>query len=69
MALRTIRAGEEILVNYNGDPKSREKVEFDVIENGEHDVLADGKPADAANGHMNGSSGKKRPSASRKKRK
>jgi SET domain-containing protein len=69
MALRTIRAGEEILVNYNGDPKSREKVEFDVIENGVHDVLENGKAVVAANGHMNGPSAKKRPSASRKKRK
>jgi hypothetical protein len=47
MAVRTIRAGEEILVNYNGDPKSREKVEFDVIE--------------SANGHVHGVNGKSLP--------
>ncbi len=44
MTLKTIRAGEEILVNYNGDPKSREKVEFDVIESANGHV-----------GHVNGS--------------
>ena len=31
-ALRDIEPGEEIVVNYNGDPRSRTKVWFDVIE-------------------------------------
>jgi SET domain-containing protein len=30
-ALRDIEAGEEITVNYNGDPDSREPVEFSAI--------------------------------------
>jgi uncharacterized protein len=33
-ALRDIRPGEEISVNYNGEPRSRAKVWFDVLENG-----------------------------------
>ncbi|WP_435009786.1 SET domain-containing protein [Tundrisphaera lichenicola] len=31
-ALRDIRPGEEISVNYNGEPRSRAKVWFDVVE-------------------------------------
>ena len=34
--LRDIAAGEEITVNYNGEPRSRKRVWFDVIENGSH---------------------------------
>ncbi len=33
MAIRDIKAGEEITVNYNGDPKKKDKVDFHVIEN------------------------------------
>jgi len=47
MALRDIQAGEEITVNYNGDPKDRERVEFDVVENNRPLVnghAANGKP-------------------------
>lgn len=32
VALRDIRPGEEITVNYNGDPKSKTPMEFEVIE-------------------------------------
>ncbi|RLS55392.1 MAG: SET domain-containing protein [Planctomycetota bacterium] len=31
-ALRDIAAGDEITINYNGDPKSRKNVGFDVLE-------------------------------------
>ncbi len=31
-ALRTIAAGEEITVNYNGDPARKKKVWFDVVD-------------------------------------
>ena len=34
-AIRDIGPGEEITVNYNGRPRSRSKVWFDVVENGE----------------------------------
>ena len=33
-ALRDIAAGEEVTVNYNGDPANRAKVSFTVVENG-----------------------------------
>jgi uncharacterized protein len=33
-ALRDIAAGEEVTVNYNGDPADRGKLSFKVIENG-----------------------------------
>jgi SET domain-containing protein len=33
-ALRDIRPGEEISVNYNGEPRSRARVWFDVVEAG-----------------------------------
>jgi SET domain-containing protein len=32
LALRDIAAGEEITVNYNGEPRDRSPVEFEVIE-------------------------------------
>ena len=32
IAIRPINAGEEITINYNGDPKSRARVWFDVVE-------------------------------------
>ena len=32
VALRAIGAGEEVTVNYNGSPKSRAKVWFDLAE-------------------------------------
>lgn len=32
VAIRDIDSGEEITVNYNGDPKSRKGVGFDVVE-------------------------------------
>jgi SET domain-containing protein len=32
VAIRAIAEGEEITINYNGDPKSRAKVWFDVLE-------------------------------------
>lgn len=47
MALQDIKAGEEITVNYNGNPDSRDKVEFDVLENGNGSL----------NGHAAGSNG------------
>ena len=34
-ALRDIAAGEEITVNYNGNPRSRAKVWFEVVEDGD----------------------------------
>ena len=43
VALRDIKAGEEITVNYNGNPKKKDKVDFDVIENGNGHV-GNGKP-------------------------
>jgi SET domain-containing protein len=47
VALRDIKAGEEITVNYNGNPKRKDKVDFNVIENGNGHV-PNGKPV---NGH------------------
>ena len=44
-ALRDIPPGEEITVNYNGSPKSRSKVWFDVIE---------GASNGRKDGHVNG---------------
>ena len=44
MALRDIKAGEELTVNYNGNPKKQDKVDFSVIENANGHV-ANGKPA------------------------
>ncbi|WP_197453314.1 SET domain-containing protein [Caulifigura coniformis] len=43
MAIRDIKAGEEITVNYNGNPKKKDKVDFAVIENSNGHV-ANGKP-------------------------
>jgi uncharacterized protein len=69
MTLRTIRAGEEILVNYNGDPKSRDKVEFDVIECGNGNVgRKNGEALPLSNGHSPQTSSSKRASAGRTKR-
>ncbi len=43
VALRAIAAGEEITVNYNGDPEDRSPVWFEVIESSERaDCLAPG---------------------------
>ncbi len=39
-ALRAIEAGEEITINYNGKPRSRAKVWFDVVEAGPAAVAA-----------------------------
>lgn len=67
MAIKNIKAGDEILINYNGDPKSREKVEFDVIEHGNGHVegvngkavpAANGKPAAESNGKPEAENGK-----------
>ena len=44
-ALRDIEPGEEITVNYNGKPKSRSAVWFDVVETA---------PSNGANGAVNG---------------
>lgn len=46
VAIRDIKAGEEITVNYNGNPKKKDKVDFTVIENGNGHV-ANGKNAAA----------------------
>jgi SET domain-containing protein len=40
MAIRDIKAGEEITVNYNGVPTSKTKLHFDVIEDGEKSVAS-----------------------------
>ncbi|HVJ84087.1 MAG TPA: SET domain-containing protein [Caulifigura sp.] len=42
VSLQDIKAGEEITVNYNGNPKKQDKVDFNVIENGAGHV-ANGK--------------------------
>jgi uncharacterized protein len=34
VAIRAIAQGEEITINYNGKPRSKAKVWFDVVENG-----------------------------------
>jgi SET domain-containing protein len=49
VAIRDIKAGEEITVNYNGHPKKKDKVEFEVIENGNGHVV-NGKNGHAVNG-------------------
>jgi SET domain-containing protein len=49
VAIRDIKAGEEITVNYNGHPKKKDKVEFEVIENGNGHVV-NGKNRHAVNG-------------------
>ena len=49
VALRDIKAGEEITVNYNGNPKKKDAVDFQVIENGNGHV-ANGKVTKAVNG-------------------
>jgi SET domain-containing protein len=68
MAVRTIRAGEEILVNYNGDPKGREKVEFDVIENGNGHVEGVNSPVSpSTNGDSPRRTSKSRESTGRKR--
>jgi uncharacterized protein len=58
MALRDIKAGEEITVNYNGNPKKTDPVSFEVVEtsNGHR-----------ANGHSsNGHAKNGKPAAKRK---
>lgn len=68
LALRAIRAGEEILVNYNGDPKSRDKVEFDVIERGNgHVEGVNGHASPSTNGHTPKGVAKSRKSNGRKR--
>src|SRR3954454_5730246 len=47
-ALRDIQPGEEITVNYNGEPKSRKAVWFDVVE---------ATPTRTSNGPVNGKHG------------
>jgi uncharacterized protein len=53
VAIRDIKAGEEITVNYNGHPKRKDKVEFDVIETGNGHVT-NGVNGHAINGNGNG---------------
>jgi SET domain-containing protein len=50
VAIRDIKAGEEITVNYNGNPKRKDKVDFDVVENA-NGYVANGTNGHAANGH------------------
>jgi SET domain-containing protein len=57
-AIKDIAAGEEITVNYNGDPENEEKVVFKVIENGSGRV----RKVNGANRASNG----KAPSATTK---
>jgi uncharacterized protein len=50
VAIKDIKAGEEITVNYNGHPKRKDKVDFNVIENGNGHVT-NGTNGHASNGH------------------
>src|SRR4051794_15238464 len=51
-ALRDIGPGEEITVNYNGDPADRAAVGFDVIEAGANPPKASRTSAVRTNGHL-----------------
>jgi hypothetical protein len=48
-ALRDIPAGEEITINYNGDPEDRDHVGFDVLEH-RQEVFRNGQ--NSRNGHV-----------------
>jgi uncharacterized protein len=55
VAIRDIKAGEEITVNYNGHPKRKDKVDFNVIENANGHVT---NGTNGSNGHAVNGNGK-----------